>query len=82
MTSARLLNPTDYFTLGQMFPALVDPRADGQDRDALPNQEHIYFSAPDLPAARSRATLAVPGSGPEEIREMPLGEKSFYLTDP
>ena len=74
-----------YLATGEAILALVDPRADGQDRDARPNQEHVYFSTTDLLAARSRAVALGTSSSavePTPIRRMPWGETSFYLTDP
>jgi predicted enzyme related to lactoylglutathione lyase len=71
-----------YLDAGSVVLALVDPRADGQDRDARANQEHVYFSTSDLEAAHARAVAARPSVGPDEIRQMPWGERSFYLTDP
>jgi len=54
----------------------------GQECDPRPNQEHVYFSTADLAEARARAVTARPSTGPTEIRDMPSGERSFYLTDP
>ena len=71
-----------YFPTGPAILAVVDLRADGQDRDPRPNQEHLYFSTPDLFAARVRAAAAGPAEGPSEIRSWPWGETSFDLTDP
>lgn len=71
-----------YLDAGSVILALVDPRADGQGREARPNQEHVYFSTADLEGARSRAVAAGPSKGPGEIRRMEWGETSFYLTDP
>jgi catechol 2,3-dioxygenase-like lactoylglutathione lyase family enzyme len=71
-----------YLETGGTILALVDPRADGQNRDARPNQEHVYFSTTELSQARTRAITAEPLDGPTEIRDMPWGERSFYLGDP
>jgi catechol 2,3-dioxygenase-like lactoylglutathione lyase family enzyme len=71
-----------YFDAGSVILALVDPRADGQGRDARPNQEHVYFSTSDLEGARARAVAARPSTGPGEIQRMAWGETSFYLIDP
>ncbi len=71
-----------YLSAGGVILALVDLRADGQDRDPRPNQEYVYFSTADLAGARARAVTARPSTGPTEIRDMPWGERSFYLTDP
>lgn len=59
--------------------ALVDWRADGEDRDARPNQGQCYFSTDDLEAARDRAERI---ASPTPIRTMEWGETSFYLSDP
>lgn len=71
-----------YLSAGAVILALVDLRADGQNRDPRPNQEHLYFSTEDLAEARARAVTAKPSTGPTEIRDMPWGERSFYLSDP
>ena len=71
-----------YISAGEVILALVDLRADGQERDPRPNQEHVYFSTSDLVEARARAVTVRPSTGPTEIRDMPWVERSFYLTDP
>jgi len=71
-----------YVDAGPVILALVAPRADGQDRDARPNQEHVYFATSDLEGARARAVAAGPSQGPGPIRQMAWGETSFYLVDP
>lgn len=80
-----------YFDCEGTILACVDPRADGDGRDAVPNPEPVYFSVPDLRAtwAACRRTGAAfpagspPGVGPlGEIARRPWGEESFYATDP
>ena len=49
------LSERHYIDCGGTILACYDPRVDGDDFDARPNQEHIYFSLPDLEAFFGRA---------------------------
>ncbi len=70
------------FDCGGVVLACVDPRADGEDRDARPNAEHVCFAVPDLAAAFER----VRGAGCQWIERRPKtrdgGERSFRARDP
>jgi hypothetical protein len=44
-----------YFDCGGILLACYDPRADGDDWDATPNPDHIYFAVDDLEAVYGRA---------------------------
>lgn len=65
-----------------MILACFDPRADGDDFDARPNQEHLYFSVEDLDALHLRAkSLSFQRLDPA-IQTQPWGERCFYAIDP
>lgn len=72
-----------YFKAGDVILAVADPRADGDDWDPRPNQDHVYFAVSDLELYHERATEL--GGLSEEmgaIEKRPWGEVSFYMTDP
>ena len=72
-----------YFQTGGVILAVMDPRADGDEREARPNQDHVYFAVKQLEAFHARATQL--GGLAEEmgsIAERPWGEVSFYAQDP
>jgi uncharacterized glyoxalase superfamily protein PhnB len=79
-----------YFDCGGVVLACYDPRADGDDRDATPNPEYVYFAVDDLDAvyeqARRLGGLSMEiGDGNlsmGKIERRPWGERSFYLRDP
>ena len=79
-----------YFDCGGVVLACYDPRADGDDRDAMPNPDHIYFAVDDLDSVYERAQ-ALGGLSTEtgdgnlamgKVAQRPWGERSFYLRDP
>ncbi len=76
----RVSGGRHYFDCGGTILALLDPRADGEDRDAHPNPEYVYVAVEDLDGARERAAAA--GGHVGEIAVQPWGERSFYLRDP
>ena len=70
-----------YFDCGGVVLAVLDHRADGEDRDFPgPNPEILYLAEAELDAARRRAEEA--GADPGEIERRPWGETSFYVRDP
>lgn len=72
-----------YFTCGGVILAVVDPRADRDDRDAHSNSDHVYLSVDALEPYHERAEALQalsPVMGTIETR--PWGERSFYLKDP
>jgi predicted enzyme related to lactoylglutathione lyase len=71
-----------YFDCGGTILACFDPKADGDDFEARPNPDHIYFAVPDLEAAYERAKSAGCSYIDEKIRKMPWGERIFYAKDP
>lgn len=72
-----------YFHCGPVILAVVDPRADGDDWDPRPNQDHVYFAVGDLEAVHARAK-ELGGLSDEmgAIERRPWGEVSFYMKDP
>jgi catechol 2,3-dioxygenase-like lactoylglutathione lyase family enzyme len=79
-----------YFDCGGVVLACYNPRADGDDWDATPNPDHLYFAVDDLEAVFARAgrlggLSAEIGDGNlpmGKIARRPWGERSFYLSDP
>jgi catechol 2,3-dioxygenase-like lactoylglutathione lyase family enzyme len=79
-----------YFDAGDVILALVDPGADGDGREARPNQDYVYFAVRDLETVIARAKrlgglASETGDGGlpmGEIATRPWGERSFYMTDP
>jgi predicted enzyme related to lactoylglutathione lyase len=71
-----------YFDCDGTILACFDPKADGDQFDARPNPDHIYFSVHDLEAAYERAKLAGCSVIDDKIRKMPWGERMFYAKDP
>lgn len=70
-----------YFDCGDVILATFDPQADGDNFDARPNPDHVYFAVDDLNAVYRRA-LEVKVEILEEIRTQPWGERCFYMKDP
>ena len=79
-----------YFDCRGVILACFCPRQDGDDYDATPNPDHVYFAVDDLEATFERcrkagATFAageVHGDPAGRIARRPWGERSFYLHDP
>lgn len=71
-----------YFDCGGTILACYDPRADGDDFDAIPNPDHVYFAVDDLVASFERAKALPCHALDDEIRVHPWGERSFYAKDP
>lgn len=86
----RVSNGRHYFDCGGTLLACFDPRADGDDFDAAPRAEHLYFAVPDLPATFEAAQRAggqldpgdIHGAPAGKIAVRPWGERSFYVSDP
>jgi len=71
-----------YFDCGGTILACFDPRADGDDWDAKPNTDHVYFAVDDLESCHGRVTRQPNGSILRPIATQPWGERSFYCADP
>ena len=82
----RVARGRHYFDCGGTILACYDPRADGDDVDARPNQENLYFAVENLENAFERARgatgAAAGGRVDDRIETRPWGERSFYMSDP
>lgn len=86
----RVSGGRHYFDCGGTILACFDPRADGDDFDARPNPEWLYFAVGDLEATLAAARAAgasfpageVHGDAMAAIATRPWGERSFYVRDP
>lgn len=78
----RVSSGRHYFDCGGTILVCFDPRADGDDWDARPNPDHVYFAVPDLESAFERAAVAGCNWIEESIEVRPWGERSFYAVDP
>ena len=80
MEGERVSPGRHYFDCEGVILACFDPRADGDDFDAVPNPGHIYLTMDDLEATHARAMeLNCPVSS---IKRQAWGERSFYTEDP
>ena len=82
MPGQRVSNGRHYFNCGGTILACFDPRADGDDRDATPNPDHVYFAVDGLDARFASASAAGCLKLDERVATRPWGERSFYATDP
>ena len=79
-----------YFDCGGTILACFDPRADGDEYNAKPNPEWLYFAVDDLEATYAACKKAggkmasgdVHGDPAGQIATRPWGERSFYVEDP
>jgi predicted enzyme related to lactoylglutathione lyase len=71
-----------YFDCGGTILACYDARADGDESQARPNPDHIYFAVADLEESFQRAKAAGCSSVEERIETRAWGERSFYAVDP
>jgi uncharacterized glyoxalase superfamily protein PhnB len=83
MQAGRRISPVrHYFDCGGTILACFDPRADGDDFDARPNPDHIYFAVTDVDAvfnlARNLGCKQMDGN----VKLQPWGERCFYVKDP
>ena len=67
---------------GGVILACFDPRADGDDFDATPNPDHIYFAVSDLDSFFDRARRLPFMQIDPQIKTQPWGERCFYAKDP
>ena len=91
MEGSRVSPGRHYFDCGGTILACYDPAADGDERHAAPNPEHIYIAVDNLEAVYERCRTAgavfdrsvPPDTGPlGQISVRPWGERSFYVFDP
>jgi predicted enzyme related to lactoylglutathione lyase len=79
---SRISPGRHYFGCGGVILACFDPQADGDDWDARPNPDHVYFAVDDLEEFFARVSRQAGGSIRGPIETQPWGERSFYCTDP
>jgi predicted enzyme related to lactoylglutathione lyase len=79
---ARVSRGRHYFDCDGTILACFDPRADGDEFDATPNPDHVYFAVDDLEAIHARARAAGCDTIDEKIATQPWGERMFYAKDP
>ena len=82
MAGERVSPGRHYFDCGGTILACFDPRADGDDFDARPNPDHVYFAVDDLEKTFAACTRAGCGAIDDAISTQPWGERLFYATDP
>ena len=90
MPGQRVSDGRHYFDCDGTILACFDPRGDGDDWDARPNQDHLYFAVDDLEATYEACMKAgaamgqgdIHGSPAGKIATRPWGERSFYIKDP
>jgi len=90
MPGERISNGRHYFDCGGTILACFDPRADGDNFDARPLPDHIYFAVLDIESTyeaciKAGATMMagdIHGTPAGAIAVRPWGERSFYAVDP
>jgi len=78
----RVSSGRHYFDCGGTILACFDPRADGDDFDARPNPDHIYFAVANLEAVFHRASGLRCTRIDSVVKTQPWGERCFYVVDP
>ncbi|HEX9614080.1 MAG TPA: VOC family protein [Bacteroidota bacterium] len=71
-----------YFDCGGTILACYDPKADGDESEASPNPDHVYFAVEDLERVFQQAMHAGCSLLGPKIETRPWGERSFYARDP
>jgi catechol 2,3-dioxygenase-like lactoylglutathione lyase family enzyme len=71
-----------YFDCDGTILACFDPRADGDDFDATPNPDHVYFAVEDVDSVFMRAQSLNCRQMDERVKTQPWGERCFYAKDP
>jgi len=82
MPGLRVSPGRHYFDRGGTIRACYDPRADGDDFDARPNPDHLYFAVRELESFFERARAAGCAHLEQRIQTRPWGERCFYAQDP
>jgi predicted enzyme related to lactoylglutathione lyase len=78
----RVSSGRHYFNCGGTILACFDPRADGDDFDARPNPDHVYFAIDDLDATFALAQALPCREIDRAVKVQPWGERCFYAKDP
>ena len=82
MPGKRVSPGRHYFDCGGVILACFDPCADGDDFDARPNPDHVYFAVTDLDEVFARIQRLGYRKIDATIKKQPWGERSFYAVDP
>jgi len=83
VTPGKRVSPgRHYFHCGTTILACYDPRADGDNFDAVPNPDHFYFAVPDLETVFEKMKQLPCRQLDPAIKNRPWGERSFYAKDP
>ncbi len=78
----RVSSGRHYFNCGGTILACFDPIKDGDDFNAMPNPDHVYFAVSDLDQVFERAKQLGCMNLDSTIQVRPWGERSFYAKDP
>ena len=86
----RVSGGRHYFDCGGVILALYEPAGDGDESEARPLPEHVYFAVSDLEAVFERAQrlgglsteMGDGGLAMGKIETRPWRERSFYMRDP
>jgi len=78
----RVSKGRHYFDCGGVILACFDPRRDGDNFDARPNPDHVYFAVADIDALFQRASRLGCLEIERQVMTRPWGERSFYAKDP
>jgi catechol 2,3-dioxygenase-like lactoylglutathione lyase family enzyme len=71
-----------YFDCGGTILACFDPRADGDDFEARPNPDYVYFAVEDVAVTFTVAQRLPCQNIDGSIKTQPWGERCFYAKDP
>lgn len=78
----RVSGGRHYFDCGGVILACFDPRSDGDDFDARPNPDHVYFAVQDIDKSFERANQLNCREIEPKVVTRPWGERSFHFKDP
>jgi len=82
MPGTRVSPGRHYFDCGGTILACFDPMADGDNKQAKSNPDHVYFAVSKLEDVFRLAADAGCRWIDEKIQSRPWGERSFYAQDP
>lgn len=78
----RVSGGRHYFDCDGVILACFDPRSDGDDFNAQPNPDHVYFAVHDIEESFERASRLNCKEIEPKVTTRPWGERSFYFKDP
>jgi predicted enzyme related to lactoylglutathione lyase len=82
MEGERVSTGRHYFNCGGTILACFDPKADGDNFEATPNPDHVYFAVKKIELVHKRVKESGCLSVDNEIKKQPWGERCFYAKDP